>query len=161
MLMGDDVMRLEVSQPRRWLGIGMLAGLGGLLAVLALGPGMAPGYRALLLGFAGGAGWTALRLWAATDRALLLRADALVEEGPDGRVLARMDEVASVSRGALAFKPSNGFVLRLRPDARPGARVWAPGLWWRLGRRVGVGGVLRAAPARAAAEAIALRLAPA
>jgi hypothetical protein len=41
-------------------------------------------------------------------------------------VLARIDEIASLDRGTFAFKPSNGFLLRL---SRKGTRVWRPGLW--------------------------------
>jgi hypothetical protein len=36
------------------------------------------------------------------------------------------------------MKPSNGFALKLK-KAR--TRRWQPGLWWAIGRRVGIGGV--------------------
>jgi len=34
------------------------------------------------------------------------------------------------------IKPTNGFVVRAR-NSMPAA--WTPGIWWRLGRRIGVG----------------------
>lgn len=68
-----------------------------------------------------------------------------------GNVLARLDEIRSVDRGALAFKPSNGFLLRMQ---KPVSRLWVPGLYWRIGRSVGVGGVTRAGEGRFLAELI-------
>jgi len=88
------------------------------------------------------------------------RADILLTEqdvrDTDGRVLAKMADIVSVQRGAFAMKPSNGFTLVLRSRA---TRAWVPGMWWRMGRRVGVGGVTGAGPAKFMAEQIALRIA--
>ncbi|HAR51528.1 MAG TPA: hypothetical protein DCS45_06565, partial [Roseovarius nubinhibens] len=49
------------------------------------------------------------------------------------------------------FKPSNGFIVILKEAQKP---RWEPGMWWRLGRRVGIGGVTGAAEAKAMAEVI-------
>jgi hypothetical protein len=40
----------------------------------------------------------------------------------------------------------------------PASRVWAPGLWWRFGKRVGVGGVTPAGQGKAMADVIAARI---
>lgn len=72
-----------------------------------------------------------------------------------GREIAKLDQIKSVDRGALAFKPSNGFLLRL--DSAPG-HVWVPGLWWRLGRSIGVGGVTPAGATKFMGEMIATLL---
>ncbi|MBL4559156.1 MAG: hypothetical protein JKP98_25190 [Rhodobacteraceae bacterium] len=72
---------------------------------------------------------------------------------PDARPIA---EIERVDRGALAFKPSGGFVLHL---AAPGTAGWAPGLWWRVGRRLGVGGATNPMEGRAMADIIAVRIA--
>ncbi len=101
-----------------------------------------------------GALWMARRMWRATAASLVLTPDALLSS--DGRVLAEMDDIVAVARGAFAFKPSNGFTLTLR---RPGPFVWEPGLWWRVGRRVGVGGVTPGTPARFMAELMQERIA--
>ena len=73
-----------------------------------------------------------------------------------GAVLARMDEVEALDRGMFAFKPSNGFLMRLN-ITKP--RAWRPGLWWSLGSRVGVGGMTPAHEAKFMAEVIASLLA--
>jgi hypothetical protein len=133
----------------------MLGLLGAILLWIALAaPPAAPGWRIFLLAF-GALGWFgAWRLWKATGPALVLTGDRLADS--TGRTVARLDEIEGVERGMLAFKPSNGFLLRL---SRPGTRHWSPGLWWRLGRRVGVGGVTGAGETRAMADLIALALA--
>lgn len=74
----------------------------------------------------------------------------------EGRELARLDQITGVDRGVMAFKPSNGFLLHL--NTKPG-RIWVPGLWWRLGRFVGVGGSTQSGPAKFMAELIAMKVA--
>jgi hypothetical protein len=61
-----------------------------------------------------------------------------------------------VERGAFALKPSNGFTLVMKHKS---PRAWAPGIWWRTGYRVGVGGVTAAGQSRFMAEQIALMIA--
>lgn len=133
-----------------------LQGLLGLILVWlgAILPEGGPLLRALLL-LAGGlmlAG--TLRLWRATAARIELTAEALSDS--DGRVLARIEQIRAVDRGPFAFKPSNGFLLHLDARAR---RAWVPGLWWRVGRFVGVGGATPRNEAKAMAEAIALLIA--
>ena len=147
-------LHIAPSPMRRALGVGMLATLGAMLVAIALArPPEALGWRAFLLAAGGAALWLSRRMWRASARGLVLTEAGLREEGEGGRWLAPIEAVESVERGAFAFKPSNGFLLR---TAAPGPRAWSPGVWWRVGRRVGVGGVLRAAEARAAAEALHL-----
>ena len=40
----------------------------------------------------------------------------------------------------------------------PAARRWEPGLWWRIGRRIGVGGVTPASQSKVMADLISARL---
>lgn len=72
-----------------------------------------------------------------------------------GRVLCQLDDIVGMERGALAFKPSNGFLL-VTKVSQP--KAWAPGLWWRFGRRIGVGGVTSAAQAKLMADLVLLKL---
>jgi hypothetical protein len=133
----------------------MLGLLGAILLWVALAtPPSAPGWSLFLLAFGAVAIFGGWRLWQATAPGLVLTGDGLVDT--TGRTIARLDEIVAVERGMLAFKPSNGFLLRL---SRPAPRHWSPGLWWRLGRRVGVGGVTGAGETRAMADLIALALA--
>lgn len=152
-------LNVTPSMMRRVTAVGMLVVLGVLLLRVALGPeGLGGGWLAMLLVMAAGVLWVAFRLWQATALRLVLTEDALVEEAADGsrgRVLCRLDEIARVERGTFAFKPSNGFVIRLNA---PATRVWAPGLWWRFGKRLGVGGVTPAGQGKAMADVIAARI---
>lgn len=97
----------------------------------------------------------AYRVWVSTSRDILLTPDELREEG--GRVLCRIEDIDHVQRGAFAFKPSNGFVVVLK-DTVPRERAWAPGLWWRIGRRIGVGGVTSPGAGKAMADVLSARL---
>ena len=68
-----------------------------------------------------------------------------------GRVLAEVEQIVRVHRGVFAFKPSNGFKLTL---ARAHDAAWMPGIWWRFGRQLGVGGVIPGTQAKYMAEVL-------
>jgi hypothetical protein len=146
---------VEASGPRRVIALAMLVGLGGLLLYLAFAtPPEALGWQVFLVAAGALSLWAADRMRRATMGRLVLTASTLTDA--DGTVLARIDELEKLERGVFAFKPSSGFLLKLR---RSGPAEWRPGLWWRLGRRVGVGGVTPRYQTRAMAELIELRLA--
>lgn len=149
---------VNVSPPRRWFGIGVLIAMGALLLWMTLlrASSAPPGWQAFLLATGLGTLWLALRMYRATAERIELTEGGL--HSSDGREIAAMAEILSVDRGALAFKPSNGFLLRTR-SRHPLA--WEPGLWWRIGRRVGVGGVTAAAQTKAMADILGARLAEA
>jgi len=153
--MTDKVLAIvEASAVRRWLGVSMMAGLGGIVIYIAL---VAPpdfGWQAFLLVVGGLALWMAERMRRATEHRIELT-DAGLHTG-DGQVIAKIDDIERVDRGVFAFKPSNGFLIKL---ARPGPRIWRPGLWWCSGRRVGVGGVTSAGQTKAMSEILAAMLA--
>lgn len=139
------------SPVRRIFAISVVGTLGILLELLAfLRPPASLGLQLMLVLFGVVALAGCARMLSATARGLVLSDEALTDT--DGTLLARLDEIDRVERGMFAFKPSNGFVLCLKA-AQP--RAWAPGLWWRLGRRVGVGGVISGAEGRNMADMIA------
>lgn len=141
---------LRPSPPRRVLGVALLASLGAVLIWLALAiPPGALGWLLALLAAGVAALWLAVRMWQASTQGLVLTRELLRDEA--GTVLARVEEIRAVNRGVFAFKPAGGFTLSLRA---PAARAWAPGLWWRLGRSVGVGGVTHRHEARYMAEVL-------
>ncbi len=74
-----------------------------------------------------------------------------------GRVIAARSAILSVDRNPMALKPSNGFTIHL--DAKE-PQAWQPGLYWRIGQRVGVGGLTSPGVAKALADRIALDTAP-
>lgn len=151
---GDAALTLWPSPPRRWLAIVMLAGLGALLVLLSVQPG---GSALARLGLAA---FGVLALAAAEAQRRATRAGIVLGEtmlcDTDGQVIAPLDQIEAVERGFLVFKPAGGFVLRLSQSA---PFRWAPGLWWRQGRRIGIGGVISAAEGRAMAELLATRVA--
>lgn len=144
------VARIYPSTPRRIFGTGSLVAFGLLTFWLALThPPALLTWQAVLFLFGAIALWGAVNAWIATARGLELTKEELRDT--DGRVLCRVDDIRSVTSGALAFKPSNGFVIRLKSSHR---MAWAPGLWWRLGRMVGVGGMTSGAEAKYMAEVL-------
>jgi hypothetical protein len=135
--MSSEILAVvEATPARRVIGVAMLGMLGALLLYVALNA--TPGLGALLFLIVCGCGslWLSVRLWQSTlDRVELTEEELRTGSG---EVIARVEDIESVDRGFFAFKPSNGFVVTLKQRS---PRAWNPGLWWRLGRRVGVGGV--------------------
>lgn len=151
----EIIATLQASFGRRIFAYGAVFTLGALLVVLAFVQPPEPGWQVFLIALGAAALVVAERLRRATLTGLVLTPKDLRDTA--GTVLARVEDIASVDRGAFAFKPSNGFILRLKTRA---PRAWAPGLWWRFGKRVGVGGVTPSGPGRYMAEQIAMRLPP-
>ncbi|MCV3272600.1 hypothetical protein [Roseobacter sinensis] len=145
---------VQASLGRRILGIGLLGVLGVLVIYVAFMTPPSLGWQAFLIGLGVTALLVADAMRRSTSHVLELTRSELRERG--GRVIAEVDTITGIDRGAFAFKPSNGFLLRL--DA-PGTRQWRPGLWWRVGRRVGVGGMTPGRQTKYMAEIIAVMLA--
>ncbi len=154
--MTEDVLAsVAASQPRRLFGVGVLGLLGLIVIYVALSqPPANPAWRVFLIVMGGGALWTARAMWGATQLRLELTRTEL--RLSDGSRIAQIAAIRSLDRGMFAFKPSNGFMLRLSAKA---PRRWLPGLCWSLGDRVGVGGVTSAAQTKAMAEIISAMLA--
>ncbi len=147
-------IRLQASPARRVVAVGVLYALGGLSVYSALNGQVALPWSLLTMGLGVLAVLAGEALRRATALSLVLDHEGLRDSS--GQVLALWDDIAAIDRGSFSIKPSNGFTLRLK---RPGSRVWKPGLWWRLGRRIGVGGVTGAQPTKVMAEAIDIRIA--
>lgn len=145
---------VAASSGRRFLGIGMLGFLGVLVIYVAFVSPPSLGWRVFLIAL----GVIALMMADAMRRSTAFRLELTKTELRDsgGMVIAYMEEVASIDRGTFAFKPSNGFLLRLN---NPAKRQWRPGLWWRVGRRVGIGGMTPGRQTKYMSEIIAVMLA--
>ncbi len=149
--MSQEVLTtVHASMSRRFIGAGVLFGLGALLLYLAFTTPARWYWVAFLLGLGMAILWLGQSLWRATQRHLELTETELRDS--DGTVIIALSDVKSVSRGAFAIKPSNGFVITAK---RPLSRSWRPGLWWRGGRRVGVGGVTPGSQSKMMADMIA------
>jgi hypothetical protein len=146
----EIIATVSASAPRRVMGITVLAVMGGVLIYVALAqPPQVVLWQGVLL-LAGGLNlYLAERMRRASVVTLELTREALRDT--EGRVLARLDQIETVNRGVFAFKPSNGFVVT---TVQPQERHWNPGLWWRFGTRIGVGGVTPAAQTKRMADLI-------
>ncbi|WP_299368316.1 hypothetical protein [uncultured Tateyamaria sp.] len=145
---------ITASPGRRILGIGSLWVLSLLVIYVAIVQPPAMGWQLFLFALGGGSIWIAEQMRRATALSLELTMQELRDSS--GEVLAKADDIHSIDRGMFAFKPSNGFLLRL---STPAARTWRPGLWWRMGRRVGVGGMTPGHQAKFMAEMISAMIA--
>lgn len=151
----DEIVAvIEASAGRRFLGIGSLWGLAILLVYVAIAQPPELGWQMFLIVTGAGAAWMAELMRRATALRLELTMTELRDSG--GTQLCRIEDVVSMERGMFAFKPSNGFLLNL--NNRPG-RVWRPGLWWRLGKRIGVGGMTPGSQGKTMAEIISAMVA--
>ncbi len=153
--MNQEILAIvETSPVRRWMGVVMLAALGGLMIYIALAAPPDPVWQVFLIALGALALWMAERMRRATEHRIELTEQEL--RSSEGQVIARVSEIEIVDRGVFAFKPSNGFLVRLRA---PRPRIWRPGLWWCSGRRVGVGGVTSAGQTKAMSEILSAILA--
>lgn len=144
--------RLEPSAFRIWMAVLAAATLTALLGSFAItatsgGQRLALGICTLLAGAA------TYLLWQRGRGALVLTPDGLFDE--TGTEIVGMAEIAEVDRGAFAFKPSNGFGVKLIGQRR---FAWRPGLWWAYGSRIGIGGLTSAAAGKAMADQLAIAL---
>lgn len=154
--MGDDEILavIEASQARRWMAVFMLAGVAAAVIYVALATPPELGWQMFLLVTGGGALWMAEKLRRATTGRIELTSSTL--RSSDGTIIVAVDQIASLDRGVFAFKPSNGFLIKAKSSA---PMAWRTGLWWRIGRRIGIGGVTPGSQSKAMAEIIAALMA--
>jgi len=145
---------VQASMGRRILGIGSLYLLSLMVIYVAVVKPPEIGWQIFLFVLGGGSIWIAEMMRKATALSLELTKTELRDSA--GTVLAKIEDVQSLDRGVFAFKPSNGFLLRLSTST---GRTWHPGLWWRLGNRVGVGGMTPGPQTKFMAEMISAMVA--
>ncbi|MCV6595232.1 MAG: hypothetical protein OIF48_19970 [Silicimonas sp.] len=145
----DILLDIAPSAFRRALALISLLVLGGVLIALAFGdvPDL---WRLFFVGLGAFVLWSCSHLYRSTGDGLQLTPAGLRTRS--GRMLVAAENIDRVERGVFAFKPSNGFLVRLKT---PEDRGWAPGLWWKFGRRLGVGGTLSGGQTRAMADLMA------
>ncbi len=150
----DIIITLGPTLARFWFAIITIGSCGGLL-LFAAARGNAGSLFAMivLIVVSGFAFLAAHSIYKTRDKSISLTQEGLFDE--TGHRLCSIQKIASVDRSFSAFKPSNGFVLRLK---EPMDRAWVPGLWWRYGKSLGVGGITSPSHAKAMANAIELLL---
>lgn len=146
--------RIGIAPARFYFALAVQVMLGLLLLYMAyISPAGLIG-KLLIMGLGIGMLVQANRLRLSSDCEILLTDAGLVTQ--DGVMLAPLDQIKEVSRGSFAFKPSNGFAVTLTESL---GFLWVPGLWWRFGKRVGIGGVTGAGAAKFMAEQISYKIA--
>jgi hypothetical protein len=152
----DEVLVTMTPKPARRVFASGVTGLLGaiLLYVAAATPPADLIWLAFLVALGAFSLWWAWRVWQATAVKLELTRTELREE--TGRRLCAIENVDRVDSGAFAFKPAAGFLIHLK---EPMDRATAPGLWWRAGRRVAIGGATARGEGKAVAELINVMLA--
>jgi hypothetical protein len=151
----DEVLAtISASPGRRYLGIVSIGGLGLLVLYVALTHPPELGWQVFLIAMGAGSLWLANALRIATEQVIELTETELRERS--GAIIAQVDDIESIDRGFFAFKPSNGFLVRTKT---PGTRSWRPGLWWRLGRQIGIGGMTPGHQSKFMSELLAVKLA--
>ncbi|MEO0863557.1 MAG: hypothetical protein AAFY39_03025 [Pseudomonadota bacterium] len=148
------IATVRASAGRRVLGIGSLWALAVLVFYLALTQSPAIGWQLFLFVLGGCSVWLAELMRRATAHKLELTRTEL--RSSDGTTLALVDEMTGLDRGMFAFKPSNGFLLSV---SKKEPVTWRPGMWWRLGKRVGVGGMTPGPQTKFMAEMISAMMA--
>lgn len=151
----DDVLAIVRASPgRRFLGVFCMVALGLLLVWVAVAhPPGSLGWQAFLLLLGGASLWLAEAMRRATSMAVELTRDEL--RMSDGTPIVTLDGIDTMDRSMFAFKPSNGFLIRTKSKA---PTQWQPGLWWRMGRRIGIGGVTPGHQSKAMADILAALL---
>ena len=152
----DEVLAvMQASTGRRVLGVGCLVLLGALLIWIGLTRSFdALAWQLFLVLLGAVAVWMGDAMRRATAQKIELTR-AAVRSG-DGEVIVAISDIETMDRGLFAFKPSNGFLIKAKTTAP--AR-WRPGLWWRIGRRIGLGGVTPGHQSKMMAEMIAALMA--
>jgi len=148
--MTETLAKLEPSLGRRWFGVIVLSMVGFMLAYLSffeppesmLGKILLP---ILAVAFFWQAQWN-LRV---TKTGLYLTSEGIFDG--KGTQICALSNIRNVDRGLFAFKPSNGFLVRMHQSL---GTAWAPGVYWRFGKRLGVGGATQPAQAKAMADII-------
>ena len=155
--MENQVAEIKPTLMRRTASFSILFVLGTMLIYLAFSmQSVALFWQIVLIGFGVLILLLADRMRRATSLSIIMTEEGLYES--TGHEICRIEDITGIDRGALAFKPSNGFLIRTR---KPGPFGWAPGLWWRLGRSIGVGGATPAGQAKFMSEMLAMRVAQA
>ncbi|MDK3075461.1 hypothetical protein QO034_20510 [Sedimentitalea sp. JM2-8] len=151
----DEVLAvLEASPIRRGIGVATLVAMAALLFYSAATTASGPLWQAIAVVLGAASLWTADLFRRAAAGRVELTEGGLRDSR--GETIVSMEDIVRLDRGAFAFKPSNGFTIRTRS---PGTRVWRPGLWWRFGHRIGIGGVTPIAQSKAMAELLTQRIA--
>lgn len=150
--MDNIILKLKPSRGRRIVGAVLLMLCGFFIlfyTVFAAQDALFFRVAALLIG--------ALFLWQAQWNLRVSNTTiTLTKEGlyaANGDLICRVSNMVEIDDGWFSFKPSNGFLVRLYEAEDP---KWARGLYWRIGKRLGVGGAIEPAEVKALSAQLSL-----
>jgi len=150
--MTDVILKIQPSLMRRVFSVIVLALCAFVLISFAItGTAQSVGVKLVLISLGGMFLWQAQAGFRLSNTALILKRDGLFDEYDT--LICSLSNIALIDRGWFSFKPSNGFLVRLH---QPQSRKWVPGLYWRIGRRLGVGGALSPAQTKTMSDKILL-----
>lgn len=87
------------------------------------------------------------------SKSIILTETRLIDS--EDAVICEIGDIASVERGTFAFRPTNGFMIRIKTSS---PFAWHPGMWWRIGKRLGVGGILNASQTKLMADMLSAQM---
>jgi hypothetical protein len=152
---GEPIVGLVPSIMRRCFGCGVLFALGFLLLyIAAVKPPDGLQWILVLVLIGAGAAYAGYRMWHWSGHMIELTDEGL--RMSDGTVIARLEDIHAVDRSFFAFKPSNGFLVTLKTKY---PTTWIPGLWWRVGKRIGIGGLTSASEGKIMADTMSAMIA--
>lgn len=150
--MTDVILKIQSNAVRRVFSVILLVSCAFVMIGFAFtSTAPSPAFKIILIGFSGAFLWQAQAGFRQSNTTLILTRDGLFDG--QGMLICSLPNIAKVDRGWFSFKPSNGFLLLLH---EPQSRKWVPGLYWRIGRRVGVGGSLSPAQTKEISDKLLL-----
>lgn len=148
--MSEVITGIIPSAPRRAFGTGVLYALGATLLYVSVTNPPSPALALFLVGMGALSVFGGYKMWQVTGRVIELTEDEL--RLSDGTLICKTEDIQKVDRSFFAFKPSNGFLVTTKVSY---PTAWAPGLWWRFGKRIGVGGVTPGSQSKVMADTLA------
>ena len=143
------LVRVSASAFRRWSALGLLIVFAIIMVQIAVElPSDRLAAKAGLTAMGALLIFQAVRVWSNSRFSLELTPEGL-RWTKTGEYLARIEEIEDVNTSIIALRPATGFLVILRSASAPRS---APGMWWRVGKRIGVGGVTPKYEAKAMAE---------
>ena len=136
--MSDVILKIKPSAGRRIFGIIILC----LVAVIMMNYAFGDKAQSIVLRFilllmAVVFLWQAQANLRFIGAALILKREGLFDD--QGALICSLSNINQIDRGWISFKPSNGLLVRMH---KPMALKWSPGLYWRFGKSLGIGGMV-------------------
>lgn len=150
--MSDVILKIQPTYSRRLFGMAILSIAAFVMFSFAFVETSQSALLKLILFLMGYAFlWQVVTTILMKNAALILSRDGLFDE--QGRLVCALSNIAEIDKGVFSFKPSNGFLIRLHHS---NGINWTPGLYWCVGKRIGIGGALNPSQTKELADKLLL-----